>query len=560
MDLLYSLFRLISGIGLFMFAMYLIEESLKNLSGRNFKIFLKKITKNNLGAALGGAVVTGILQSSSMVSMMVLAFVGAGIFTMKNAIAIILGANLGTTLDSWIVATLGFNMNIEIIAYPIIFIGGFLLLSLGKRNTIKYLSFFMLGFGLLFIGLGFMKDAMEVQVQTFDFAQYADMPSLFFLGIGFVITLLVQSSSVTMALTLSALHFGAIDFASAAAVVLGSETGTTIKIMLSAIGGNAAKKRVVLGNFIFNIIITLIAFLFLNPILHFIQEGLNVNNPLLALVTFSTCINFLGLLLFLPFLGPYTAFLTHFFKETNDTLASFIGDIKMDEPESALELFQNEVEYFIYYSTVFNASMLQLDDDIEASNMSFQKLLSQRAFQRKTLQEKYDFIKQLQGEIQTCYLSLRTKVSNEETASLNQHIVSVRSAMYAVKCLHDIETNIDDLSKSSQDIKFDFFIQSKLYVATLYKTFSTIMHQSENHHATYLNSLYLDIQKKYIQTLNAFYKNAQHTPLDDIDITLLLNFNRELFASNVALFKAVKYFKLNDEIILSFLEEVNDLP
>ena len=91
MDLLYSLFRLLSGIGLFMFAMYLIEESLKNLSGRNFKIFLKKITKNNLGAAFGGAVVTGILQSSSMVSLMVLAFVGAGIFT--------IGVNTGILED-----------------------------------------------------------------------------------------------------------------------------------------------------------------------------------------------------------------------------------------------------------------------------------------------------------------------------------------------------------------------------------------------------------------------------------------------------------------------------
>ena len=560
MDLLYSLFRLLSGIGLFMFAMYLIEESLKNLSGRNFKIFLKKITKNNLGAAFGGAVVTGILQSSSMVSLMVLAFVGAGIFTMKNAIAIILGANLGTTLDSWIVAILGFNMDIEIIAYPIIFIGGFLLLSFGKRNAIKYLSFFMLGFGLLFIGLGFKKDAMELQVQTFDFAQYASMPSIFFLGIGFVITLLVQSSSVTMALTLSALHFGAIDFASAAAIVLGSETGTTIKIMLSAIGGNAAKKRVVLGNFIFNIIITLLAFLFLKPILHFIQEVLNVKNPLLALVTFSTCINLAGLFLFLPFLGPYTTFLTRFFKETNHTLASFIGDIKMDEPESAMELFQNEVEYFIYYGIVFNASMLQLEDDTEASNIRFQKLLTQRAFHRKTQQEQYDFIKQLQGEIQTCYLLLRTKVSNTETAILNQYIVSVRSAMYAVKCLHDIETNIDDLSKSSQDIKFDFFGQSKVYTAALYKTFSTIMHTSENQHATKLNTMYLDIQTNYIHTLNTFYKNAQNTPLDDIDMTLLLNFNRELFASNMALLKAVKNFKLSDEKTLSFLEQVNDLP
>ncbi|MBK9483267.1 MAG: Na/Pi cotransporter family protein, partial [Bacteroidetes bacterium] len=107
------------------------------------------------------------------------------------------------------------------------------------------------GFWIVVYRLGFMKDAMELQVQTFDFAQYASMPSIFFLGIGFVITLLVQSSSVTMALTLSALHFGAIDFASAAAIVLGSETGTTIKIMLSAIGGNARRKKSGIRQFYF---------------------------------------------------------------------------------------------------------------------------------------------------------------------------------------------------------------------------------------------------------------------------------------------------------------------
>ncbi|MBK9483268.1 MAG: hypothetical protein IPO02_15105 [Bacteroidetes bacterium] len=244
------------------------------------------------------------------------------------------------------------------------------------------------------------------------------------------------------------------------------------------------EKRVVLGNFIFNIIITLLAFLFFKPILHFIQEVLNVKNPLLALVTFSTCINLAGLFLFLPFWT--LLLLTRFFKETNHTLSLFIGDIKMDEPESAMELFQNEVEYFIYYGIVFNASMLQLEDDTEASNTRFQKILTQRAFHRKTLQEKYDFIKQLQGEIQTCYLLLRTKVSNTETAILNQYIVSVRSAMYAVKCLHDIETNIDDLSKSSQDIKFDFWPKQGIY-SSFVQNFSTIMHTSENQHATKLN-------------------------------------------------------------------------
>lgn len=204
MEILPHVLRLFAGIGLFLFAMYLLEESLKNLSGRNFKLFLQRVTKNRIGAVAGGALVTAVLQSSSMVSLMVLAFVGAGVFTMKNAMAIILGANLGTTLDSWIVATLGFKLNIELFAYPVTCAGGLLVIIFGNRKTVKYIAYFLLGFSLLFIGLSFMKTAMEAQVKEFDFSQYAETPLAIFLLIGFVISVIVQSSSVTMALALSA--------------------------------------------------------------------------------------------------------------------------------------------------------------------------------------------------------------------------------------------------------------------------------------------------------------------------------------------------------------------
>lgn len=557
MELLFSIFRLLAGVGLFMFAMYLIEESLKHLSGRNFKLFLKKITKNNLGAAAGGAVVTAILQSSSMVSLMVLAFVGAGIFTMKNAMAIILGANLGTTLDSWLVATLGFKINIEIIAYPVVFVGGLMLLTFSKRSTFKYLSYFLLGFGLLFIGLGFMKSAMEVQVQNIDFSKFADMPSIVFLLIGFGITLLVQSSSVTMALTLSALHFGAISFPGAAAIVLGSETGTTIKIMLSAIGGNAAKKRVVLGNFIFNIVLTVFAFLFLSSILKFIQDGMQIRDPLLSLVTFSTCINLAGVLIFLPFLGPFTKLLTKFFKQTDEALASFIGQAKTSEPESALELFQKETEYFIYYSIVFNKALFQMDSATKIQDLAFQELIERRGFLKKTIQEKYDFLKQLQGEIQSFYVTLRTRLSDRETSMLNQYILSVRDAMYAVKSLHDIESNIENLSKSSLDLKFSFYTQSKQQTDSLYKDLLELMQQTSPEDATAFLLLYRQVREKYEHALNSFYTHAQQAPLDGLDMTLLINFNRELYASNISLWMSVKDYILEEAHATLLNEQIN---
>lgn len=556
MGVIFSIFKLLAGVGLFMFAMYLIEESLKNLSGRNFKLFLKKIAKNNIGAAFGGAVVTAVLQSSSMVSMMVLAFVGAGIFTMKNAMAIILGANLGTTLDSWIVATLGFKMDIEVIAYPAIFAGGILLLTMSRRNSIKYFSFFLLGFGLLFIGLTFMKEAMEVHVQYFDFAKYESMPLIFFLLVGFGITLLVQSSSVTMALTLSALHFGAIDFLFAAAVVLGSETGTTVKIMLSALDGNAAKKRVVLGNIIFNVIITIFAFAFLGSIVFFITDTLHITDPLICLVTFSTFINLAGVLLFIPVLGPFTKLLSRFFKQNNGLAASFIGQAKIEEPESALDLFQREAEYFLYYSMEFNRAMLGMEKGPLPLTPQFVELVESKGYHKKSIEEQYEFIKQMQGEIQSFYLRLRTNLATKQYAILNQYIASVRSAMHSVKCLHDIESNIGNLFKSTHNLKYNLLTQSKSQTSILYNKLFLGMQEKGDFDHLQLIQVYHTIYDAYTGLMNTFYKEAQAEPLSDIDMTVLTNFNRELYGSHISLLVAVKDFILDETEAALFNELV----
>jgi phosphate:Na+ symporter len=145
METFNHILKLLAGIGFFLFAIYLLEDSLKNLSGRSFKLFLQRITKNKAGAATGGAIVTGILQSSSLVSFMVLAFVGAGVFTMSKAMAIILGANLGTTLVSWVIAALGFTVDIEIVAYPAVCLGGLLFILFGNRKTSNTSRFFFSG-------------------------------------------------------------------------------------------------------------------------------------------------------------------------------------------------------------------------------------------------------------------------------------------------------------------------------------------------------------------------------------------------------------------------------
>ena len=554
MGILFDILKLFAGVGLFLYAMYLLEESLKNLSGRNFKIFLQRISKNRFGAVAGGAIVTAVLQSSSIVSVMVLAFVGAGVFTMKNAMAIILGANLGTTLDSWLVATLGFKVNIEIVAYPAVCIGGLLLMLFGNRKTMKYVSFFLLAFGLLFIGLAFMKTAMEGQAKAFDFSKYAGMSLLVFLLIGFIITIIVQSSSVTMALTLSALHTGLIDFTPAAAIVLGSETGTTIKILLGAIGGNASKKRVVFGNLFFNVFLTIFAFIFLKPILLLITETFNISDPLIGLVTFSTLTNLFSIAVFLPLLNPFSKFLEMFFKDTDVSAAAFIGNANVTEPETALDLLSKETEYFLYNSMLFNLSMFEIDTKSFKKPDELENIMEKRKFLSKTPEEKYEFLKQLQGELQAFYVELRTKLQDKQNSQFNQLISSVRSSMYSVKCINDIGNNITNLKRSSKEIKFNFFMHYKQVMKDLYRQFNELMGEANKVSFEVFQRIYDGILNNYISSLNNFYKEAQSAPIEDLDITVVINFNRELFTSNKAMLMAVKDFLLNEKEAEDFNE------
>lgn len=182
----FDFWMLFAGIGIFLFGIYLMEESLKAISGRAFKDFIRRYTSNRFKALGTGTLATAVLQSSSAVILMVLAFVGAGIMQLSSAFGVILGSNLGTTFTSWIVASLGFKVDIESLSLPFIGIGGMSLIFLGRTSKIANYSKLMVGFGFLFLGLSYMKTSVEQVTQNFDLSAIADYPLLFFVLIGFV--------------------------------------------------------------------------------------------------------------------------------------------------------------------------------------------------------------------------------------------------------------------------------------------------------------------------------------------------------------------------------------
>ena len=554
MNPILSILQLLAGIGLFVFAMLIMEDSIRHLSGRQFKLFLQRVSNHGVGAASGGALVTAILQSSSLVSLMVLAFVGSGILPLRNALAVILGANFGTTLSSWVVAVLGFKINIESMAYPAIIVAGILVVFSTGRKNLKYIAFLLMGFAMLFMGLSWMKLAMEAQVRTFDFTPYRHLPLFAFVCLGFVITTLIQSSSATMALTLSALHSGMLEYDSAVALVIGSETGTTIKVMLGALGGDSTKKQVALGNFLFNIVMTILSFVFIEEIIHLIRHNWAIQDPLIALVMFSSLTNLAGIVLFLPVLKPYARMLERFFKKDFRTASSYICFANAKEPETALDLFKKETAFFIYNSMLFNLSSLDVTHRVLKNQNAFELINDKRKWNSMSSEERYEFLKHAQGELQVFYLELRKYLADEALVQLNLWISAVRSAMHAVKSIKDVEKNIFNLSHSSKDLKFDFFETSKNEVANLYETLEMYIHETKTQQLSEIYKTYQKIFNQFHEALEQFYSKAGESNISDIEVTTVLNFNRELFTSNKAMLMSVKDYVLPDKEARDFNE------
>lgn len=549
MEIGFEFSKMMAGIGLFLLGMVFLEEALRKLAGRAFKIFLRNQTSNRFKAVAGGAIVTGVLQSSSVVNLMVLAFVGAGVLTMQNALAVILGANIGTTLTSWIVATLGFKINIEALAFPIVGIFGVVMVVVKKEGTVYHWCKFLLGFGLLFVGLSFMKTSFESMVGQFNFNLLKDYPLAVFVLAGFVLTTLIQSSSATVAITLTALHSNAISLLAAMAMVLGSEVGTTIKLILAALDGIAAKKRVALGNFIYNAIMIIVILVALRPIQIFITNLIGIHDDLVALVVFQSGINVVGVIIFFPFLNWFGDYLNNLFKQ-NDESTRYIKAIPAHTGDDlALDALTKETRRLLflvvdYVMHSFGTNSKESTEEVD------------HAYKEKTLNEKYDYLKLLHGEIQTYAIRLNKEaLDNEEKELLERLISSGRNGMFAAKSIKDSEHDIDQFKNSSNNTKYQYYQQKRIEVRKFYDQLLTLLLKPAlpNGFEEMVN-MYNKVHQGYTEELNSLYKVGIGSGLNEVEISTLINFNRELYSSHKAIVWALKDYLLNKDQARYFAE------
>ena len=284
---LLQIFTLLGALGMFLYGMNLMSSGLQKAAGERLRRFLSAMTSNPFKRVMTGLGITAIIQSSSATTVMVVSFVNAGLLTLVQAIGVIMGANIGTTVTAWLVAWLGFKADISILAIPLMLFG--FLFSNSKKNQHKNIGELIVGFSLLFLGLSFMKESVPdlsetPQVLEFvkDWSSYGFTSVLIFLVFGTVLTLVLQSSSATMAITLIMLSMGYIPFSMACAMVLGENIGTTITANIAASVGNTSAKRAAMSHTIFNVFGVIWALIFFKPFLGLVGiiiESFGLPNP-----------------------------------------------------------------------------------------------------------------------------------------------------------------------------------------------------------------------------------------------------------------------------------------
>lgn len=315
----YSFFdflRLIGSLGLFLYGMKIMSEGLQKFAGDSLRRILTAMTTNRVTGVLTGVLITALIQSSSATTVMVVSFVNAGLLTLTQSIGVIMGANIGTTVTAWLISALGFKVDIAAFSLPLLAFGIPLLFS-GKSSR-KSVGEFIFGFSFLFMGLQALKanaPDLGANPEMLAFVQnYADMgffSIILFLFIGAILTMIVQASAATMAITLIMCANGWIDYQLGVALVLGENIGTTITANLAALTGNTQARRAALAHLAFNIFgviwVLILFYPFTNAVSWFVTNVMRISDPSVAvsfkLAAFHTAFNISNTFVMIWFVG-----------------------------------------------------------------------------------------------------------------------------------------------------------------------------------------------------------------------------------------------------------------
>ena len=456
MDLVISLIKIIGSVGLFLFGMQILSEGLQKSASGKLKKTLEMMTGNRLLSVLTGFLITVVIQSSSATTVMVVSFVNAGLMNLISAIGVILGANIGTTVTGWLVALLGFSVDITILSLFSIAVALPFLFS-KKTKAREYAEIFM-GFGLLFIGLEFIQASMpdissHPEILSF-LSQFEDgsvFSILICVLIGTLLTIVVQSSSASMAITITMAYQGWIGVWTASALCLGQNIGTTVTAYIASLGASTNAKRAATAHTLFNVVGSVLVLFLMKPMLNIVDWITRANIFAISegdmhmvlptfLATFHTLFNVFNTIVFFPFVRPFASLIEHIIpekkkEEEEHYQFKYIAG-RAEAPEFYLIALKNEVKKLGLLTKEMFLSWADLSSSEKVDRVS------DRVLELKKSEERAD---EMQDEL-TSFSILMLQNSQSPTNADELHKI-----IRVIDELESITDSIYNLSKLTED-------------------------------------------------------------------------------------------------------------
>lgn len=342
---------ILSGIAIFIIGMFFMQDGFKQLSGGILEKLLEKFTSNTLYAIATGFLSTSVVQSSTIITLIVVSFLSAELLTLVQAVGIVFGSNVGSTTTAWIVSSLGVDVKISTYAFPMLVFG--VVLRFFKSNAVKGSGNVLLGLGFIFLGISYMKDGFDIMKNSIDLASYAMegyLGIIVYILIGILITVVIQSSAATLAIVITALNADSITYVNAIALAIGANVGTTLTTILASFASNENGKRVALIHFLFNLIsatfITILIYQFID-LTDFIAPFLGVsdNNYGMKLALFHTIFSVTGVILLTPAISLLVKLSEKLIqkKVSSASKPKYLNQSVLSNPDASLAALKKEI-------------------------------------------------------------------------------------------------------------------------------------------------------------------------------------------------------------------------
>jgi phosphate:Na+ symporter len=472
-----------AGISIFLFGMLTLEEGFKAFSGGTLEKILQKSTDKLHKSISFGFVATAIMQSSSLVSVLTISFIGAGLIGLAQGIGIILGANIGTTTGAWLMAGFGLKVKISAYAMPMLVFG--IILIFQKAKALKGIGYILAGLGFLFLGIHYMKDGFEAFKASVDLASFAVdgfKGLMIFIGIGILATVVMQSSHATIVLILAALSVGQITYENALALTIGANIGTTITAVIGSLSSNIDGKRLAGAHFIFNVMTAIIAVIFIDQIMNIVSIisdslGIDTQNHTLRLAVFDSFFKIMGVIIFIPFVDKLVSFLQKTInsskKDTNiieKDNAIYLNDSVLELPATAMASIRRETNHLYQNAFEIIAHGINIKRSNILSNMPIEQVVKEKYSDTKVdIDDFYNRkIKGIYGEIIDFSTKAQAGMTPDDINQLYKLKLANKEMVDAVKDTKHLQKNLVLYAQNSnQHIKEQYTIMREDLVELL---------------------------------------------------------------------------------------------